>query len=188
LAESVLASPFQRAIEKGPVVLLYLTPGWCQEDVDEAGTPKGQARYAERRRGYQPLEGPEDHMPSWKWWSSRTKPFGPWEKIREKVAILNISGYHSKTFTNEHVLAALPSSRATLDWAQEILFPQAEKGERTVICMRSSPYWGLGKTSRYGEALFAPSTTRSGHMLKWGEHGAIRDEVRAAAQAAIAKS
>src|SRR6266851_5256387 len=90
-----LPAPFGGSLRIAPIVLLYLAPGWCQEDVEEAGTPEGQARYAERRRGYQPLEGPEDHLPGWKWWTSRTKAFGSWQTIRNKVAILELSCYHS---------------------------------------------------------------------------------------------
>jgi hypothetical protein len=181
-----LPGPFSGPLRTAPVVLLYLAPGLTQEDIDEAGTPGGQARYARRRSGYQPLEGPEDHMPGWVWWSSRTRIFGPWQKIREKIAILELSGYHSRKFTNGHVLTALPSSRVALDWAQEILFPMAERGERVVICMRSPHYWGLGKRSRYGKALFVPQVTRGGHMLKTGENGAVRDEILAAVQVGIA--
>jgi hypothetical protein len=62
----------------------------------------------------------------------------------------------------------------------------AERGERVVICMRSPHYWGLGKRSRYGKALFVPQVTRGGHMLKTGENGAVRDEILAAVQVGIA--
>jgi hypothetical protein len=183
-----LPGPFSGPLRTAPVVLLYLTPGWSPEDIDEAATPEGQARYAERRTGHQPLEGPEDHLPGWKWWSSRTKVFGPWHQLRDKIAILEISGYHSRTFTNEHVLTALPSSRIALDWAQEVLFPQAERGDRVVICMRSPQYWGLGKRSRYGQSLFVPAVTRGGHMLRTGEHGSVRDEIFSTVREAIAET
>jgi len=69
----------------------------------------------------------------------------------------------------------------------EVLLPQAKKGERVVICMRSPHYWDLGKRSRYGKALFVPLVTRGGHMLKTGEHSAVRDEILATVQAAIAE-
>jgi hypothetical protein len=47
-----------------------------------------------------------------------------------------------------------------LDWAQSVLFTQAERGERVVICMREVNFWGLEAGQRYGKALFAPQTTR----------------------------
>lgn len=37
------------------------------------------------------------------------------DAINDKVAIANIGAYHSRTFTDHRVLAALPSSRAMLD-------------------------------------------------------------------------
>ena len=47
-----------------------------------------------------------------------------------------------------------------------VLFPQAEAGERVVICMRSAAYWGLETGRSYGKGLFAPHVTRSGHLRK----------------------
>ena len=113
-----LPAPFGGPLRTAPVVLLYLAPGWSQEDVEEASTPEGQARHGERLRGYQPLDGPDEYMPGWKWWASRTRAFGAWQNIRGRIAILEISCYHSEKFMNEHVLTALPSSRVALDWAQ----------------------------------------------------------------------
>ncbi len=80
--------------------------------------------------------------------------------------MLNIGAYHSKIFADAPLLAALPSSRASIDWAQSVLFPEAIAGRRVVICLRSAHFWGLQNGKRYGKALFAPNTTRSGFMLK----------------------
>jgi hypothetical protein len=86
------------------------------------------------------------------------------EALCTKVAVLNIGAYHSKTFTDHGLLAALPSSRMTLDWAQSVLFPQAEEGKRAVICLRAAEFWGLERGRRYGEGLFVPNVNRSGYM------------------------
>jgi hypothetical protein len=180
-----LPACFAGPLKTAPVVLLYLSPGLNMKDIEEADTPEGQARHAERRKGYQPLRGPDDHEPAWRWWSGRTKAFGPWEQLQHRVAILNISAYHSRTFDDQHILSALPSCRVTLDWAQEVLFRQAENGERVVVCMRSAPFWGLGKRGRYGHSLFAPAAGRGGYMLKQGEDSVVRAEVVAAVQAAL---
>jgi hypothetical protein len=168
-------------LRTAPVVLLYLSPGLKQEDIDEADTPEGQARYVARRTGHQPLRGPQEHVAAWQWWSQRTKQFGPWEQLRDKVAVFNISGYHSARFMHPHVLAALPSCRVSIGWAQDVLFPQAERGKRVVICMRSARYWGLGTAARYGQSLFVPPVNRGGHMLQ----STIRDDVIAAVRAAL---
>ncbi len=175
-------------LRTAPVVLLYLSPGFAQEDLVQARTEKGKERAVERRRGRQPLPGPDDHEPAWRWWSRRTKLFGPWQQLQDKIAILNISGYHSKSFTHPSVLAALPSCRVTLDWAQSVLFPQAERGERVVVCMRSASYWGLEKKRRYGRSLFAPVVNRSGYMSKTGDDAAVRNAVIAAVKSALRKS
>jgi hypothetical protein len=82
------------------------------------------------------------------------------------------------------LLAALPSSRVAIDWAQNVLFPDAIKGKRVVICLRSAKYWGLDpgtKGRKYGEALFAPLTVRAGHM----QHGSLREEIREKVRASL---
>lgn len=161
-----LPAGYAGKLRTAPVVLLYLSPGWNQLDVDEAADPKAQARYADRRTGNRLLDTTE-HEPHYRWWSSRTKVFSlPEVVVREKVAILNLGAYHSKKFTASHGLAALPSCRVALDWAHAVLFPQAMDGERVVICMRAAANWGLKPGAVFGRSLFVPRTGRSGHMRK----------------------
>ncbi|HVT83090.1 MAG TPA: hypothetical protein VHM90_20805 [Phycisphaerae bacterium] len=162
-------------------MLLYLSPGFDETDVAAADDAAVQARSAELRKGFQPLPGPDDYFARWKWWAPRTKVFGAWETLRSSIAVLNIGAYHSKDFVDEPLLAALPSSRVSLDWAQDVLFPQAIAGQRTVVCMRSRRFWGLDKATRHGKALYAPSVTRGGFMVS----GAERDEIVTAVKAAI---
>ena len=165
-----LPASFNGRLRTAPVVLLYLSPGLSEFDRIQAKTRAGQAYYRRRWRGREPLPGPDDHQRAWRWWKSRTACFGDWQQLQTKVAILNIGAYHSKTFADVPLLAALPSSRVSLDWAQRVLFPQAIAGKRIVICMRAARFWGLKEGKRYGEALFAPPVTRSGHM----KHGRMR--------------
>lgn len=133
-----LPTCFAGRLRTAPVVLLYLSPGWRQSDVEEASTATAQARYAERRQGNQPLDGKDDHLDHYLWWTSRTKLYGPPEVARDKIAFLNLGAYHSPSFEAHHALAALPSSRVALDWAHEVLFPQAMKGDKVVVCMRAA--------------------------------------------------
>ena len=100
------------------------------------------------------------------WILSRTKIFGTFEAVKDKIALFNIGAYHSKDVKNYASLIALPSSRVSLGWAQDVLFPAAEAGKRVVICMRSAACWGLESGKRYGGGLFAPHVNRSGHFLK----------------------
>jgi hypothetical protein len=119
-------------LHSAEIVLLFLSPG----DHEEGNWDQDQQDCAFQRTGRAPLPGPEQHRPRWEWWTSRTKQFGKWLALRNHVAVLNIGAYHSKSFTDEPLLAALPSSRLSLDWAQTTLFPQAERGERLVVCAR----------------------------------------------------
>ncbi len=168
-----LPGAFVGPLRTSPIVLLYLSPGWDQSDVDEASTPGGQQRYVEQRQGYAPFPSPDKYFGAWKWWSERTRVFGPWEELQDKVAVLNIGGYHSKKFRDYSLLTSLPSCRVSVDWAQLTLFPEALAGHRVVICLRSASYWGLAKDKVFGKSLYATSVTLGGHMHK----GRLRDEI-----------
>lgn len=157
---------FAGPLRTAPVVLLYLSPGLSEQDYTDAVTRKGRTRYRRSWAGEEPLRGPKDHESAWQWWKSRTACFGNWQELQKKVAILNIGAYHSKTFADAPLLAALPSSRVSIDWAQHVLFPAAIAGRRTVVCLRSARFWGLREGQRYGKALFAPRVTRGGYMIK----------------------
>jgi hypothetical protein len=134
-----LPACFMGPLRTAPVVLLYLSFGFGDEDLVEATSSRGQDRYMKMRLGTQPLPGPEEHKVAWKWWVSRTRCFSnDWEHLRTKIAVLEIGAYHSRTFKDVPLLAALPSSRASIEWAQTVLFPQAINGERAVVCLRSS--------------------------------------------------
>jgi hypothetical protein len=78
------------------------------------------------------------------------------------------------------MLASLPSSRVCLDWAQSVLFPQAEAGEKVVVCLRSSDYWGLGIGEPIG-SLFRPKCIRNAIMRK----DVMREQVKEAVQRAV---
>ncbi len=179
-----LPTCFAGRLRTAPVVLLYLNPGLVSSDITEAGTSEAQTRYAERRKGNQPLDGKEDHLEHYVWWTGRTKVFGPPEIVRERVAFLNLVAYHSKNFGAHHAPAVLPSSRVTLDWAHEILFRDAINGKRVVVCMRAAAQWGLRPGDKNGQ-LFVPGTVRGGHMKKAGDHAVLREGVVKAVRTAI---
>ena len=171
-----LPCPFVGPVKSARVVLLYLNPGLSKEDGKEAQSQSGLEHYKRKLTGLEPLSSEERHRAAWKWWTSRVKVFGDPAVLRDKIAILEIGAYHSKSMANTSVLAALPSSRAMLNWAQETLFGEAMRGERVVICMRAARFWGLsaGKSGqRYGRSLYAPAVARSGHLA----HGQMREEI-----------
>jgi hypothetical protein len=183
-----LPSPFAGPLRTAPVVMLYLNPGLAPQDEQEADDPSAQERQFKQRQGDAALPGEEDYASAWKWWSERTKRFGELSQFRDRIAFLNIAPYHSTDFRDPAMLAALPSCRAAIDWAQTVLFPQAEAGNRLVLCMRSAQVWGLGRKRRYGKGLFAPAMTRGGHMLGEGDDVGSRDEVVAAVRGALGLS
>jgi hypothetical protein len=85
--------------------------------------------------------------------------------VKNKIALLNIGAYHSIDVKSFGSLLALPSSRVSVGWAQDVLFPDAEAGKRIVICMRSASYWGLEQGRKYEGTLFAPNVNRGGYLL-----------------------
>jgi hypothetical protein len=185
--------PAEGRLKDAPVVLLYLSPGLTEQDVHDARTKRGQKEAAKRRTGRHSFPKVES-----RWLKSRTKVFKidydttkvliDYKTLRHKLSVLNIGAYHAKSFKAHPLLAALPSSRVSLDWAQNVLFPQAIRGQRIVICMRAANYWGLEPGRRYGRSLFAPFTTRSGHMRKkTRREKELRQEIICAVQRAIAR-
>jgi hypothetical protein len=157
------------------VVLLYLSPGFGEQDVLDAKTDKGKDYYAKRWKGREPMRATG---PGATWMKSRTKLFGDYEIIRKRVAVLNLGAYHSTNVSSFASLLVLPSSRVSLGWAQHVLFPDAEAGKRVVICMRSASYWGLEQGQKYKGTLFAPKVNRSGYLLKNHDNKVLIELVR----------
>lgn len=181
-----LPGSFAGKLRTAPVVFLYLSPGWAPLDRIDARTRSSQEFYIRKYAGNEPFHT-DDDRPGNRWFATRTRCFGSWAAVRPHVAVLNIGAYHSKTFEDAPLLAALPSSRVSLSWAQEVLFPQAMAGERVVVCMRAARFWGLEMGNRYGESLFAPPVTRGGHMLHSPMRSRVIRAVRSAIEAAEAK-
>lgn len=162
-------------IRSAPVVLLYLSPGFTSEDLQDANGQEGKDYYFRRWKGEEPHPTTGAGV---KWLKSRTKNFGDYSLVRDKLAVLNIGAYHSESVKSYPFLLALPSSRVSLSWAQDVLFPQAERGKRIVICMRSAAYWGLETGRTYGKSLFVPEVTRSGHLVDNYSNFLLQDRVR----------
>lgn len=179
--QDCLPIPFTGPLRTAPVVLLYLNPGFRAFDQRHATSEEGQRWHVLVRGGGHPLPTEAEHPDAWAWRVKMLRGLGleDYEVVRSEVAILNLTCYRSKSFHDWPLLSTLPSSRVVQAWAQSHLFPQAQRGERLVVCMRSTRWWGLDSGEeghRYGEALYAPRVTRSGFLRK----GAMRDEVIAA--------
>jgi hypothetical protein len=168
---------FAGPLKTARVVLLYLSPGHDQSTTLDAQTTEGKDHHFRTYRGVEPLR---DKGPGRKWVESRTKRFGAYADLKHNLAVLNIGAYHSKDVKDYASLLALPSSRVSLAWAQDHLFPEAEAGKRIVICLRSAAYWGLETGKKYKGTLFAPLVSRSGHMFNGPEKQRIIRLVRKA--------
>ncbi len=176
-----LPAAYRGRLRDAPVVLLFLSPGLDSTDVKHCSDAEGKHYYALQRSGNCDLPNEQEHPSAYKWLSKIIPQFEiSYDQARSTVATLNICAYKSESFDDWYALAALPSSRACLDWAQSVLFPQAEAGERVVVCLRSPKYWGLGVGEPIG-SLFRPSCNRNAIM----HHGEMRERVKAAVQKAV---
>lgn len=63
-------------LEKAPVVLLFLSPGFSDFDVKHAGENEGQDGYARQRTGEADMWSEADHPPAWQWWTKIVRQFG----------------------------------------------------------------------------------------------------------------
>ena len=180
-----LPGPFYGRLRIAPVVLLFLSPGFRSDDLAHAKSPEGQTYYERSRTGECDLPTLDENEGSAQWSRRIISQFGiAYEDARDEIAFLNISPYKSATFDDPCMLSALPSCRAALDWAQSVLFPQAEAGKRVVVCLRSARHWGLEPGEGYSGSLYAPPCGRSGFMIR----GSLRDRVASAIQAACGGS
>ncbi|MDN4982219.1 hypothetical protein QY049_03135 [Bradyrhizobium sp. WYCCWR 13022] len=149
-----LPAAFGGPLKTAKVVLLFASPGLSSQlDLSDANTKEGKDYYMRRWKGREPFRDEGDGS---KWLRSIVKRFGDYDEIRHKLAVLNIGAYHSLRVKDWRAVTSLPSSRASLDWAQNVLFPKAENGEVVVICMRAATSWGLERGKRYRGTLFAP--------------------------------
>lgn len=173
-----LPQAYRGRLRTAPVVLLFLSPGLDPSDVVHCASEEGRHYYARQRTGDADLPEESEHPSAYKWLNRIVRQFGiDYEQARSTVATLNIGAYKSKSFDDWSVLASLPSSRVCLDWAQSVLFPEAEAGKRVVVCLRSPLYWGLGTGEPIG-SLFRPKCNRNAIML----HGEMRERVKVAIQ------
>jgi hypothetical protein len=170
-----LPACFAGRLKTATVVLLYLSPGHSPADADDAKAEASKDYYFRRYQGDEPFR---DAGPGRPWIESKTKIFADYDTVRKHFALLNIGAYHSKRLKDYGSLLALPSSRVSLTWAQETLFPEAEAGKRIVICLRSAAYWGLDVGREYKGTLFAPAFNIGGHMLKSAQREKIIEIVK----------
>jgi len=149
-----LPAAFGGPLKTAKMVLLFASPGLSSKlDLTDAKTDEGKDYYLRRWKGREPFRHEGDGS---KWLRSIVKRFGNYDDMSQKIAVLNIGAYHSPRVKDWRALMSLPSSRVSLNWAQTVLFPRAERGEIVVICMRAATSWGLEIGRKYPGTLFAP--------------------------------
>ncbi len=154
------------------VVLLFKAPGrWNPADSVEPTVSIIRDWQARTRGGREPLPDQQTWEECWDWWTKRTADFGygqdgDWQDIVDKVAFLNIAPYHSSPPPiKDSALLPLPSSKVTLNWAHNRLFPAARLREQVVVCLLGARKWGLQRG--YGDGfLFAPRTNPAGYIYR----------------------
>ncbi|MCP1998632.1 hypothetical protein [Nitrobacter winogradskyi] len=165
LCLSCLPVPYYGPLKTAKIVLLYLNPGLTQRDIVAASDPTEQDFFWRQRQGYEYLRDQEGRKEK-SWWFLRTKYFGlETEFIRKNLAVVQLCAYHSQSFKDWSLLTKLPSCKVAFEWTQNFLIPQAKRGERIVVCLRSPKYWGLEAGRKYEGQLFSPKTTRQGLAL-----------------------
>lgn len=186
---NVPPSPMKGPLRTANLVLMALAPGFADQHAEQALSPGAKAHTVRSRSGVEPLPTPKEHAGTARRVARITKPFDiDYAAARGRVAVLNIGAYHTGDFRRWAMLPTLASSRASLSWAHDVLFPEAERGDRVVMCLRSAEHWGLKPGKRYDGHLYAPMTVRSGHMRVSEKHAELRSGIVAAARKAVGVS
>jgi hypothetical protein len=160
------------------VYLLFLNPGvratpaWERAQRDHEAVLRenlsGQARNYLFTPGYRGDDGGAD------WLLPRLNGVGSEEEMATRLAVLQIVAYRSRTFTDDHMVGALASSRAMLAAVHEDLLPRARRGEILIACMRSATKWGFRRETTVPGVLVGRG--RGGHATDKTNVGqAIRD-------------
>lgn len=176
-----LPAPWTGRLRTAKLVLLLLSPGLDVDyDIEHGQRADAIEWYKRQLSGFEPLPTLTEHATHHVWWTRKIRQFGlDAQQARGNVAVLDMTPYHSVKFEDWHLLSALPSARRCLDWAQNVLFPDAIAGKRVVVCLRSAKHWGLSEGRAYGRGLFAPACTRGGFMF----HGEQRERLISQVQA-----
>ena len=180
-----LPGPYRGPLKSAAVVLLFANPGLTEQDKRHAAEPRAQEYYVRMRTGIHRLPSREEHETAYVWAKQIAHQFElDYEKVRHKLAMLNLSAYKSEKLDRK-LLIAIPSCRVTLDWAQKTLFPSAVAEKTVVVCMRGHSSWGLKPDADPLGKLFAPSCTRNGKIR---QSSPIREQAIEAVREALSAS
>jgi hypothetical protein len=172
-------------ISEAPVVLLYLNGGLGNraEVISASQDAETREEMIRTLHGGAPLFSFRTNPLGRIWTDGKLGQFGlTYQSAATKVAFVNIMAYKSQNGGEDvHMVNRLTSSRMVRRWAHDTLFPEARRGERVVVCLRSARLWGVTPGTREGDALYAPDVTRGGFM----HHGSMREEIARAVRARV---
>jgi hypothetical protein len=172
-------------ISTAEVVLLYLNGGLSNPEqvIKASQDPETREEVVRTLQGSAPLFSFKTDPGGREWTTARLGQFGvTYDSGATKVAFVNLMPYKSRNGSEDtHMVPLLESSRLVRQWAQDTLFPEARRGDRVVVCMRSAALWALRTGGKEGVALYAPQVTRGGFM----HHGPMREEIARAVRARV---
>jgi hypothetical protein len=142
----------------------------------------------EREKGNEPLPGIDINPETYGWWTQRAALFAPArspQELRSKIAFFSIVAYHSENFDGGKWSLKLPSSRVSVEWANDVLFEKARRKECVVVCGQAATDWKLNAGVTSEGHLFAPKVTYWNMHHKQPADDAMRTRVMAAVREAL---
>ncbi len=190
LVLDALVGPWMGPVRTATVVLLTLNGGYNGVEREEAKMPSVREAMARNLGGDTPLPDFATNRGGREWTERLLARFNlTYELAASKVACVNLLPYRSVEGSRDlRMVEHLKSARLIWDWAHYTLFPEAEAGERVVICTRSVRAWWLDPdVPKRGQSLFVLKFTR---RLDWyldQGSGPTRDDIILAVHAAIGR-
>jgi hypothetical protein len=137
------------------VFLLALNPGHTPEDDKRAASSEGQRWWRRMRSGSEEYERSGNG-----WFQRKLEWLAPWSELAPYTVKLNRFAYSSNRATApvKSALRKLPSSRLMGEWAADVLFSAARRGECAVLVTRAHGEWNLTVNRDEGACLFCSFT------------------------------
>jgi hypothetical protein len=185
MKKGALPGAFMGPLRSARVVLLATNAGVWNFDMTADRKKKIADWHVETRKGNEPLPCIDINPETYGWWTQKAVLFAPGrspQELRSKMAFLSVVAYHSKKFDGGEWSVELPSSRVSVEWANDVLFERARKKECVVVCAQARKHWIKSEVTGH---LFAPNITYWNMHHKKPADEAIRTRVMAAIREAL---
>ena len=85
--------------------------------------------------------------------------------LSQRLACLELAGYHSKNYKALPPTRALPSTRTMVEYVQNDLLPRAKADEISIIVTRGSSHWGVQEAEgKPSIVVYAGAETQAAHL------------------------